>query len=75
MQFNTYHTMLYPKVMNFSPTPGYDDDPLRVVEDLLETLGDPALALEQWEEQCGTVQSRLPPALAAQVRALGEVGF
>lgn len=63
-KYNSTH-----KTPFFSPAPGYDDDPLRVVEDLLETLGDPALALEQWEEQYGTVQSRLPPALAAQVHA------
>ncbi len=40
-----------------------------MVEQLLDSLDDPALALVQWEEQYGVVQSRLPASLAAELEA------
>ncbi len=49
---------------------GYHNNPVQVVDDLLDTLDDPALALVQWNEQYGIVQSRLPASLAAELEAI-----
>lgn len=46
---------------------------MEVVESLLDAMDDPALALLQWGEAYGVVQSRLPPTLAAELeRIVGE---
>lgn len=46
-----------PLMLDFPPArTGYDNDPVRVVDALLEALDDPTLALAQWEEAYGVVQ-------------------
>eukprot|EP00887_Chlorella_sp_A99_P005434 scaffold1.g5434.t1 len=49
---------------------GYHNPVDAVVAGLLSSLDDPALALQQWEEQFAAVQSRLPSALANQLESI-----
>ncbi|CAL8465869.1 g5405 [Coccomyxa elongata] len=49
---------------------GYEHPVDQVVEDLLSCLDDPALALLQWNEAFGVVQTRLPGELALELEGI-----
>lgn len=49
---------------------GYDHAPGPLVASLLACLDDQALALVQWNEEYGVVQSRLPAALAVRLETI-----
>ncbi|EFN59405.1 hypothetical protein CHLNCDRAFT_56737 [Chlorella variabilis] len=48
---------------------GYHNSPDAVMDGLLSSLDDPALALVQWNEVYGVVQDRLPAAVAVELEA------
>lgn len=49
-------TVVMPSARTWWLCAGYDNHPEEVVDTLLDTLDDPALALVQWQEQYGIVQ-------------------
>ncbi|CAK0731625.1 hypothetical protein CVIRNUC_000020 [Coccomyxa viridis] len=51
---------------------GYEHPVDQVVEDLLSCLDDPALALLQWNEAFGVVQTRLPGELAQELEQISS---